>query len=61
VCTGKAFSLVRFFDAYQRNELARSAGETLLTFVSFVVPGRKPKVKINGEVGSFRLRRLHSF
>jgi hypothetical protein len=30
VCTGKAFSLVRFFDAYQRNELVRAAGETLL-------------------------------
>jgi hypothetical protein len=29
VCTGKAFSLVRFFDAYQRNELGRAAGETL--------------------------------
>jgi hypothetical protein len=30
VCTGKAFSLVRFFDAYQRNEIGRAAGETLL-------------------------------
>src|SRR5690606_22803293 len=28
----KAFSLVRFFDAYQRNELGRAAGETLLIF-----------------------------
>ncbi|HZW17251.1 MAG TPA: hypothetical protein VFF71_00415 [Luteimonas sp.] len=26
----KAFSLVRFFDAYQRNELGRAAGETPL-------------------------------
>jgi len=33
ICSGhKAFSLVRFFDAYQRNELGRAAGETLLIF-----------------------------
>src|SRR5690606_40047983 len=33
ICPGhKAFSLVRFFDAYQRNELGRAAGETLLIF-----------------------------
>src|SRR5690606_32170011 len=31
ICSGhKAFSLVRFFDAYQRNELGREADETLL-------------------------------
>jgi hypothetical protein len=30
VCTGKAFSLVRFFDDYQGNELGRAAGETFL-------------------------------
>ena len=33
ICLGhKAFSLVRFFDAYQRNELGREAGETPLIF-----------------------------
>ncbi|WP_386710171.1 hypothetical protein [Luteimonas notoginsengisoli] len=62
MCTGKAFSLVRFFDAYQRNELARSAGETLLTFAP--APGCshiEAGAEVNGKVRSFRLRRLRFF
>jgi len=40
---GKAFSLVRFFDAYQRNELGRAAGETLLILGLFGnFHGQKP-------------------
>jgi len=45
VCTGKAFSLVRFFDAYQRNELARAAGETPLILASSTVS----EIETNGE------------
>jgi hypothetical protein len=41
--------LVRFFDAYQRNELGRAAGETLLVLAFFAIPAKEISAKINGQ------------
>jgi hypothetical protein len=45
VCTGKAFSLVRFFDAYQRNELGRAAVEMLLILAFWDSKRQYPQVR----------------
>src|SRR5690606_13398380 len=44
-CWHKAFSLVRFFDAYQRNELGRAAGETHLIFALSGIKTQSHKCK----------------
>jgi hypothetical protein len=41
--------LVRFFDAYQRNELGRAAGETLLILAFFAIQAKEIWAKINGQ------------
>jgi len=46
----EAFSLVRFFDAYQRNELGRAAGETLLILALFAGSDGEQAAKINSKI-----------
>src|SRR5690606_4550432 len=62
----KRFLWFRFFDAHQRNELGRAAGEALLIWLFFARCTKREtrnakRETRNAKIKGFRLRRLHFF